>query len=146
MAYMMGEVKLFGLKSIDKKIDNIIHTLNLNQLNFTLKLIMMEAVTNAYIHGNNMDANKPIFLYYELNDDFLVITVKDCGQGFEDISIPKQISEDDIWNEGGRGLFLINSYADEVEFNNTSITMKKYLSKECKHNEVIHEIKADVSF
>ncbi|MDP4178213.1 MAG: ATP-binding protein, partial [Bacillota bacterium] len=60
----------------------------------------------------------------------LLIEVTDCGNGFKNIIIPEQINENDILKESGRGIYLINCYADEVKFKENSIIMKKYIDKE----------------
>ena len=126
-----GEVLFYGLEGIDKKLDNIISTLNLDKQNFEIKLIMMEAITNAFFHGNNSkeDKLKLVCLHYELKDNLLLIEVTHCGESFKNISIPKEINDEDLLKESGRGLYLIGCYTDEVKFKGNSIIMKKYVNK-----------------
>jgi serine/threonine-protein kinase RsbW len=117
----------YGLDDIDSKLDKIISSLNIKQERFEIKLIMCEAITNAFIHGNDGDVNKPVYLCRELKEDLLIIEVADCGCGLKNVTIPKEIGEDNILQEGGRGLYLINCYADEVQFKANSIIIKKYI-------------------
>lgn len=58
----------------------------------------------------------------------LTLTVTDCGIGLGNLEINKEINEDNILDESGRGLYIINCYSDEVEFKNNSLIMKKYIS------------------
>ena len=39
----------------------------------------------------------------------------------------KEINEDRILEESGRGLYIISSYTDEMEFKDNSIIMKKHI-------------------
>ena len=84
-----------------------------------------EAITNAFIHGNNSNKSKPIFVKWELDDEFVNITVKDSGKKLGDLVINKDI-EEDILSESGRGLNIISLYADEVKLGESGIVMKKY--------------------
>lgn len=120
-----GEMVLYGIDNINKKLDKIVESLNLQKQNFELKLIMSEAITNAFIHGNNSNKSKPIFVKWELDDEFVNITVKDSGKKLGDLVINKDI-EEDILSESGRGLNIISLYADEVKFGESGIVMKKY--------------------
>ena len=53
-----NEVILYGIDNISEKLDGIIHSLNLEKQCFEIKLIMSEAIANAFIHGNNQDKDK----------------------------------------------------------------------------------------
>jgi len=116
-----GEIVFYGLEDISEKLDNIIKTLNLENQYFEIKLIMSEAVNNAFIHGNNGDKNKSISVEWEVKENLLRIDVTDCGCGFKDINCCKEINENNILDECGRGLYIISNYVDEVNFNGSSI-------------------------
>ena len=88
---------------------------------------MTEAVNNAFIHGNNSDKNKSIFVQWNLEEDLLSVTVTDCGFGVKHLKNYKEIDEDNILDEWGRGLYIISSYSDEVKIKGNSIIMKKHL-------------------
>lgn len=127
MSVTKGEAVFYGVDNISKKLDSIIKPLNVDKHYFEIKLIMSEAVNNAFIHGNNNDKNKPISVQWEVQDNFLRIDVTDCGNGFKDLKIYQEISENNIFDERGRGLYIISNYTDEVQFKGSSIIMKKYL-------------------
>ena len=127
MLVTKGELIFYGIDNISEKLDNIIKTLNLKKQHFEIKLIIIEAINNAFIHGNNRDKTKPISFQWKLENNLLKFNVTDCGYGFKDLKTYKQINEDNIGEESGRGLYIINYYADEVSFKGSSIIMKKYL-------------------
>lgn len=130
MLHISGKELFYGLENVAIRLDEIVRKLNVKQQCFEIKLIMMEAITNAFIHGNNSDASKPIELHYELKNNLLSIEVSDCGNGFKNISISKKINEDDIFKESGRGLYIISCYVDDIQFKSNSIIMKKYVNYE----------------
>jgi serine/threonine-protein kinase RsbW len=120
-----GELVLYGLDNLNGKLDNIIETLNLKNQHFEIKLVLSEAVNNAFVHGNKSDKNKPIHLKWERKEKNFTLTVTDCGTGINDLEICKEINLSNILEESGRGLYLINCYADEVKYIDNSIIVKK---------------------
>lgn len=122
---MVKEIILYGLKNYMKAIDNIIQELDLWKHEFDIRLILTEALTNAFKHGNNSDCLKPIYLRYSCINRILKIVVQDSGDEEKFICIPDNISEEDILDAKGRGLFLINSVADSVEFKGNSLIICK---------------------
>lgn len=128
MSYVKGKIVIYGLDRLDEVLENIIRGLNIKEKYFELKLIMVEAINNAFIHGNKEDKNKPIFLDWKLKNNLFKVNVTDYGSGVKDISIYRDISEENVLKENGRGLFLIRCFADEMLFIGNSIIMKKYVS------------------
>ena len=90
-------------------------------------MIIVEAVNNAFIHGNNSDKNKPISIQWELKENLLIVSVTDCGSGVTVLKNYEEMDEDNILGECGRGLYIISCYTDEMKFKGSSIIMKKYL-------------------
>lgn len=127
MSVTKGELIFHGLNNIETQIDYIINDLNLKELYFEIKLIIFEAVSNAFIHGNNGDNSKPILIQWNLKDKLLGIRVTDFGSGFKDLPIYEEINECNVLEEGGRGLFLIRCYTDKMYFEGNTIIMKKYV-------------------
>ena len=129
MAVCVKEVVLFGLDHHQGLIDGIIRDLGpeVEQVAFDVKLILAEAVTNAYFHGNGEDCTKPIYIRYSLDGSHLNLQVEDTGgkSGYRDI--PLDIDESRLLDEGGRGLYLIRSFSDHVEI---TINIVKFL--ECQ--------------
>lgn len=127
MLVTKGEALFYGVDNISEKLDSIIKTLNLKGQHFELKLILVEAVNNAFIHGNNRDKDKSISVQWELKEKLLTVTVTDCGAGIEELKKYKEINQDNILEECGRGLYIISCYTDEMKFKGSSIIMEKYL-------------------
>lgn len=90
-----------------------------------IMMALSEAVTNAIIHGNKEDEEKTVhILAHDLNGK-LSISVKDEGEGFDPQAIPDPLKEENLLKEGGRGVFLMNQFADEVDFseNGSKLTL-----------------------
>lgn len=127
MEVTKGKLVFYGVDDINENLDNIIKALNIKKQYFEIKLIMVEAVNNAFIHGNNSDKNKPIAIQWEVKENLLIVSVTDCGSGVTVLKNYEEMDEDNILDESGRGLYLINCYTDEMKFEGSSIIMKKYL-------------------
>lgn len=121
----MGKKVFYGIENINQKLDSIINALDLQKYIFEVKLIISEAVMNAYIHGNGGDDSKPIHVEWNIKDDILCVQVKDSGIGKKQKIIK---NHEDLLSESGRGLFIISAYTDEFYFKENSIVMKKSLS------------------
>ena len=84
---------------------------------------IIEAYTNAVEHGNKYDENKSVSIVFSKEQNGLSFQINDEGEGFDINAIPDPT---DLSNEGieGRGLFMINTLSDKVEFENNGSTMK----------------------
>jgi serine/threonine-protein kinase RsbW len=76
-----------------------------------LKLALTEACSNSVRHAYP-GSEGSVEIVYELRDDRLVIEVVDDGTGFE--NVPVNASGEDL-SEGGLGIAIIRSLADELE-------------------------------
>lgn len=96
-----------------------------------IMLTLSEAVTNAIVHGNKEDPKREVIISPFLDDDTLSISVKDEGEGFDPADLPDPLKEENLLNEGGRGVYLIRQYADSVSFaeNGTNLIMEFELSR-----------------
>ncbi|WP_138430584.1 ATP-binding protein [Fodinibius saliphilus] len=80
-------------------------------------LTLSEAVNNAIVHGNEQDPDKNTYINVKLNDRTLSISIRDEGDGFDPSDTPDPLKEENLLNEGGRGIYLMEQYADEIQFN-----------------------------
>jgi len=102
----------FSLSLIDK-----ISSLPLKEEEFfNIKLCLDEALVNAIKHGNKLNPDLPVEVDIEADDNSITLKVKDQGAGFDFQNIPEPIRPDTIHKVSGRGIFLIKSLMDEVEF------------------------------
>jgi serine/threonine-protein kinase RsbW len=77
-----------------------------------------EAVNNAIIHGNEKDSSKTVGITVSKNDNAIVFTIKDMGKGFDYENLPDPTAPENLEKENGRGIFLMKSLSDGVEFTN----------------------------
>ena len=98
---------------------------------FSVHLALEEAFINAIKHGNKMDSSKTVQIDYVISPEKVEITMTDEGQGFDPRTVPDPRVEENLYKTEGRGLLLINSYMDEVNFNETGnrVHMVKYKTK-----------------
>jgi len=98
---------------------------------FAVHLSLEEAFINAVKHGNKMESSKEVKIEYAVSADKVEISLSDEGGGFDPETVPDPRCGDNIYKTEGRGLFLIQSFMDKVEFNErgNSIRMVKYAGK-----------------
>ena len=96
-----------------------------------IMLTLSEAANNAIMHGNRQDPEKQVIINAQLKKCTLKISVQDEGEGFDPASLPNPLEEENLLNEGGRGVYLIKQYADDTQFskNGTKVTITFQLDK-----------------
>jgi serine/threonine-protein kinase RsbW len=123
-----NEFIIYGLHKYNQIIDSVISELSLQDntdICFDIKLLLVEALTNAFKHGNEGDENKAIILRYSYCEGDISFEIEDMGKGFEKVVVPEAVSVLNLLDNCGRGLFIINSIADKIEFKNNIIIIKK---------------------
>lgn len=123
-----NEFILYGLSEHKQVIDKILAELNVSEYDFDIRLILTEALTNAFKHGNEMNIDKPIHLRYLYNDLSVKFEIEDCGTGFENIIIDEKLSDENLLYDQGRGLFLIKNLSDNIELKQNILIIEKSLS------------------
>ncbi len=83
---------------------------------YKIQLLASEAVTNGIEHGNQFDASKNVTVVFVAENDVAVISVEDEGDGFKRKTVSDPLEEANLLEDGGRGLFLMESMADEVRY------------------------------
>ncbi|MEC8030941.1 MAG: ATP-binding protein [Bacteroidota bacterium] len=90
-------------------------------------IAITEAVNNAIIHGNKNIANKKTDIEYNIDSQTITFTVFDEGTGFDFNDLPDPTSPENLEKPQGRGIFLMNHLADEVNFiNNGNVVQLKF--------------------
>ncbi len=93
------------------------------QLHDNIQLVLSEAATNAIIHGNQHNPGKSVSIEVYADDIQVALVVSDEGQGFDPSSLPDPLSEENLLKQGGRGIFLIEQFADNVEYRDNGSTV-----------------------
>ncbi len=83
-----------------------------------------EAITNAHKHGNKSDPNKKIVVRAGIDSEKLDILIRDEGEGFDPKKLINPLSPEGLERNCGRGVFLMNTYMDEVVFNDKGNEVK----------------------
>ncbi|MDG1477282.1 MAG: ATP-binding protein [Vicingaceae bacterium] len=79
-------------------------------------IALTEAVNNAITHGNKLDPNKKVHLNMATTSKHVEFIVKDEGVGFDYDNVPDPTLPENIEKIRGRGIFLMKTLADRVDF------------------------------
>jgi serine/threonine-protein kinase RsbW len=98
-----------------------------------IAISVSEAVTNAVMHGNKNDLSKKVKISIKTDSSYVEVTVEDEGGGFDPGSVQSPIEEENILKEVGRGIFILKSLMDKVDFfcepkKGTKVKMVKFLT------------------
>ena len=98
---------------------------------FAVHLTLEEAFLNAVKHGNKNDPTKKVKIDYSVTSEKVEITITDEGEGFEPESVDDPRFGKGLYEPGGRGLLLMNSYMDIVKYSEhgNSVYMVRYKEK-----------------
>ncbi|MFT5874202.1 MAG: serine/threonine-protein kinase RsbW [Clostridium sp.] len=124
-----NEFILYGLANHKEIIEKINADLNTLEHSFDIKLMLTEALTNAFKHGNKGNIESPIYLRYAYDGIDVTFEIEDSGTGFENFSISEEPSNECLLNDSGRGLFLIKCMADKIELRKNTLIIQKRLIK-----------------
>ena len=82
-----------------------------------VELALREALSNAVVHGNRLDAHKLVHVRCRCKvGKGISVTVSDQGLGFDASALPDPLSVDNLEAEHGRGIHLMKLAMDEVSF------------------------------
>jgi serine/threonine-protein kinase RsbW len=94
-------------------------------------IAVSELVMNAIVHGNKGEETKKVRVSVEYDNETMIIKILDEGNGLPYDLNPKPELPENILNESGRGMYIVNSLIKEVEVNKTDhgtefvLTIKK---------------------
>jgi serine/threonine-protein kinase RsbW len=97
----------------------------------SIELALREALANAIIHGNRSDARKLVAVdCFRQGEEDILLVIRDQGHGFDPSRVGNPTAPENVYRAGGRGIFLIRYFMDEVEFGRggREIRMHKNLS------------------
>ncbi len=118
---MFNDVKTFLVKQGVKQ-----------ELLYNILLAISEGFTNALVHGNNYDSGKYIEINLAVNDEEVFADIIDEGNcDLEAINTRKPAGK---LQEGGRGIDLIEYYADGLKASKSETTGGLKLSMSFRRN------------
>jgi serine/threonine-protein kinase RsbW len=83
---------------------------------FAIHLAVEEALHNAIKHGNRLDPHKKVKIAVTVTPKRAEIVIEDEGVGFDRGGVPDPRVGENLEKCSGRGIFLIESYMDKVEW------------------------------
>ncbi len=108
---------------------DFLHTNGIKECD-AFQIAFEEALTNSIVHGNKSDYNKNVNIYFHIDDEMVKVIIEDEGDGFDYTMtmIGLTESQENIYKDSGRGIFLISLYTDDFYFENNGrkIIMIKY--------------------
>jgi serine/threonine-protein kinase RsbW len=97
-----------------------------------VELALREALNNAVVHGNRLDARKLVHVRCRCKvGKGISVIVADQGQGFDPGTVPDSLTVENLEAEHGRGIRLMKFVMDEVSFQQrgTEVHMCKRLAR-----------------
>ena len=97
-----------------------------------VQLALREALNNAVVHGNRLDAHKLVHVRCRCKvRNGISLIVADQGQGFDPRTAPDSLTVENLEAEHGRGIRLMKFVMDEVFFQQrgTEVHMCKRLAR-----------------
>jgi serine/threonine-protein kinase RsbW len=89
-----------------------------HQSAWAVNLALEEALANAIKHGNRHDPAKSVHIEWTVTPRRIEIVIEDQGGGFDRIHVPDPRKQENLEKCSGRGIFLIESYMNKVEWTN----------------------------
>ena len=121
-----------GIAGVCKRLLSELRTNNFSQEDiFAVHLALEEAFLNAVKHGNKMEPDKEIKIDYLVSSDKVEVFMVDEGDGFDPNSVPDPRRGENLYKAKGRGLLLMRSYMDVIEFSErgSRVHMVRYKEK-----------------
>ena len=118
------------INEVDYFFNNIFKEIKFSRKTYgRMYLSVIEAITNAIIHGNKKNPTKFVTVKFIEKSDSYIIKVDDEGEGFDFNIVPNPLSKSNIRKESGRGIFIIKQYADKVIFENKGASINLIFNK-----------------
>jgi len=86
------------------------------EMEANILVALSEAVNNAIVHGNKKDPAKKVSIRMANEGNLLSFLVADEGEGFDPAVITDPTAPENLDKPSGRGIFLMRTLADKVEF------------------------------
>lgn len=104
-----------------------------------ISMAVREGAVNAVLHGNAYDPQKKLRISFENTGESLVIKIADEGPGLRVDEIPDPLAPENLLKQSGRGIFLMRTFMDDVQFRllqpGTEITLIKRVRNDAERME-----------
>jgi serine/threonine-protein kinase RsbW len=106
-----------SLRLVERLIEDVCQVYGVNEDCYGNMLIAVtEAVNNAIHHGNKDDLEKFVRIGFESEDNKLIFSITDEGEGFDHSNLPDPTDPANIDKVSGRGVFLMTNLSDSIKF------------------------------
>jgi len=121
----------FGsITKVESLIDEVCERLAVKEDYYGNVLIAVtEAVNNAIEHGNKLRNDLKVDVHVGDKETDFCFNVRDFGPGFDFRDLPDPTSPENLEKENGRGIFLMRTLAEAVEFEDQGRSVNIYFSK-----------------
>jgi len=95
---------------------------------FEIETAIREALANAIVHGCKEEAHRTVNVSVGCDAQRgMIIVVRDPGDGFDPATLPSPVIGEKLFEDHGRGIYMINQLMDEVRYRRggTEIWMRK---------------------
>ena len=83
--------------------------------NFALHTVMVEALENAFIHGNKGIRDLNVKVFISVTNLHIEIVIEDQGDGFNLDKDASSFGQFSLFRESGRGIFFIKSLSSDFK-------------------------------
>ena len=97
-----------------------------------LRVVALEAITNAWEHGYGKDQSRPIDISYEVSAQGMRICVEHQGLGFNLEDVPDPMSPENLFSESGRGILIMSNTLDRLDYEKGGCRLIGYKSFNAK--------------
>jgi serine/threonine-protein kinase RsbW len=105
------------IATVDEFLEEWLRTRNVSEdIIADLAIAITELVNNAIKHGNKKNQTKRVTVHLFLENGRAKATIADEGGGFNPDTVANPVAEENLMKEIGRGIFIVRSLMDEVEF------------------------------
>lgn len=107
-----------NLVEVEKFVADVADELNFSdEIKNSLTLSVSEATSNAIVHGNKLDPKKFITIKFMVEDDKVIVIIKDEGTGFDPTSIPNPTAPENLLKDSGRGIHIMKTFLHDLQYN-----------------------------
>ncbi|VAX17256.1 Serine-protein kinase RsbW [hydrothermal vent metagenome] len=109
-----------NLVEVEKFVADVADELNFNdEIKNSLTLSVSEATSNAIVHGNKLDPKKFVKIKIIVDDDEVIVIIKDEGSGFDPTSVPNPTTPENLLKDSGRGIHIMKTFLKDLQYNFT---------------------------